>query len=57
MSEQQKSAARKIVRDDAKRILRHLQGEDGYNIFTDRQLEGKRRVKQRDHEDERGLMH
>lgn len=38
--------------DEARRILRRLQGEDGYEIFTDRRSEDDRERQRRENEEQ-----
>ena len=46
-------APKKNAREEARGILRHLQGEDGYEIFADRSSSADRERWLRDYEDER----
>ena len=53
MSEKTPEPAEKTAQEEARRILRRLQGEDGYDLFADRQPADDRNRWLREYEEER----
>lgn len=53
MNEKKKTPPKQHTDEDARRILRRLQGEDGYDIFTDRQASDDRERLRREKDESR----
>lgn len=54
MCEEKKKAPKVPGEDIGKKVLRQLQGEDGYAIFSDRNSEAEQQRYLREYEEDRG---
>lgn len=52
-TDEKKTPVPKTTREDAQRVVRRLQGEDGYDIFADRKGQADHARWLRDYEDNR----
>ena len=53
MCEKEKKAPKAATEDTGRKILRRLQGEDGYDVFSDQKSEAEHQRYLREYEDER----
>lgn len=53
MCEKEKKVLKKATEDTGRKILRRLQGEDGYDVFSDRKGDAEQQRYLREYEEDR----